>query len=277
MYLRSDQVSISLKRLASRNQEGKSHLERTSALMYFLAFDSSCKIKDCIHIDFDPEKKDGKSNRKLIELEYTKLILLSRVHGKIIQVIELGKIEHEGKDPEKRISSNFLTVPLKKASDHVEPFYYPRRPATPLMGLGQSATGIKWGISHFEDWQVNLPKLLSDVKQSTPFTDLAIFIFRDTYFGGERKDYILALSKKIKERFTHNLSSFWIERIEKEKVLVRHITEPFTELHDPFAKTEKLDTNAASLSVFSNEKLVKHIEYLEALLADYKIKFKSLI
>src|SRR5579863_2784899 len=112
MYLSSEQVSVSFKRLSSRKQEGKTHLERTSAFMYFIAFDAVCKSKGKGPIDFDPDKNEGKSNRKLIELEFTKLVLLNKVQGKITQVSELGKIDHTGKDPEKRISSNFLTVPL---------------------------------------------------------------------------------------------------------------------------------------------------------------------
>ncbi len=68
-------------------------MERTSAVMYFFAFDAVCKSKGNVPVDFDPDKNEGKSNRKSIELEFTKLVLLNKVQGRITQVSELGKID----------------------------------------------------------------------------------------------------------------------------------------------------------------------------------------
>jgi hypothetical protein len=275
MYLSSDQVSISFKRLSSRKQEGKTHLERTSVIMYFLAFDAACKAKGNSPLDFDPERNEGKVNRKLIELEFTKLVLLNRVQGKVIQVSELGKIDRIGKDPEKRISSNFLTVPLKTASEHAAPFFYPKRPATPLMGLGESATGLKWGIDYYNEWHNNLPKLLSDIKQSSPFTDLAVFIFRDTFLEDDNNDYVTVLSEALKNRFTEGLCRFWSERIEKEKMFVRHMQAPFSNVHEPFGRNGDTKEGAHHES-FNKVELVNHINYLESLLFDHQIQFKPL-
>jgi|GEM_PF-3823322 len=274
MYLSSEQVSASFKRLSSRKPEGKTHMERTSALMYFLAFDAVSKAKGSSPLDFDPEKNEGKNNRKLIELEFTKLVLLNKAKGKIVQVSELGKIDNIGKDPEKRISSNFLTVPLKNASDHSTPYSYPKRPATPLMKLGEAATGLKWGIDYFDKWKVNLPILLSDIKQSTTFTDLAIFIFRDTFFEDGLQEYKEALSSAIKTKFTSQLSEFWSEWIEKEKLFVKHIKSPFSIEHQPFGRN--ITTDQSKYNSLDKDVLINHITYLEDLLSIYHINHKPL-
>ncbi|RZJ90563.1 MAG: hypothetical protein EOO20_07760 [Chryseobacterium sp.] len=275
MYFSSEQVSISFKRLSSRKSGGKTHMERTSALMYFLAFDVVCKSKGGGPVDFDPEKIEGKNNRKSIELEFTKLVLLNKEHNKIAQVSELGKIDYMGKDPEKRISSNFLTVPLKKASEHSTPYSYPKRPATPLMRLGQAATGQKWGINYCDDWRKNLPVLLSDIKQSSPFTDLAVFILRDTLFDRGATECITTLSTGLSCRFSKELAEFWIERIEKEKLFAKHIQLPLSENHDSFGKKNTINDLQFG-SQISLEQLSYHIKYLEDLLSAHNINYRPL-
>jgi hypothetical protein len=275
MYFSSEQVAISFKRLSSRKPEGKTHMERTSALMYFLAFDAVSKSQGQPVVNFDPDKMDGKNNRKFIELEFTKLVLLSNELNKITQVSELGKIDRASKHPEKRISSNFLTVPLKKGSDHSTPYYYPKRPATPLMKLGQAATGQKWGIEHSDEWKLNLPIFLSDVKYSSPFTDLAIFIFRDTSFGDDSIDYSDMLTAAMGMRFTNELSEFWHERIEKERLFAKHVKLPSSKEHEPFGKNNFAEDEQADDSV-SNNRLADHITYLENLLVTNNIEFNTL-
>ncbi|HYC79862.1 MAG TPA: hypothetical protein VEC17_02455, partial [Candidatus Binatia bacterium] len=81
--------------------------------MYFCALDAVCKKKGVDALDLNPNRTEGKDNRKLIELEFAKIALLSRNNDVLFQVTELGKIQRNGNEPEKRISSNFLTVPLK--------------------------------------------------------------------------------------------------------------------------------------------------------------------
>src|SRR5690606_35170148 len=175
--------------------------------MYFLAFDAVCKKVDNTLLDLNPDKPNGKNNRKAIELEFTKLVLLDRSHGQIRQVSELGKVDCKSKDPEKRISSNFLTVPLKRASGQAGNFYYPQRPSTPLFKMGPAATGLKWGLKYYEDWMDNLPKLLSEIKDSTPFTDLAIFVFRDASIDAPVSSSLIdVLRPLITARFSEPLA-----------------------------------------------------------------------
>jgi hypothetical protein len=274
VYLKSDQVLESFKRLASRKSEGKTPMERTSVLMYFLAFDAVQKNVDQSCLDFNPDKTEGKNNRKLIELEFTKLTLLGKDGQRISQVCELGKITTKGKAPEKRISSNFLTVPLKKASEQTKLFSYPNRPSTPLIKMGPTATSLKWGMQKHEDWRENLPKLFSEIKAPTVFTDLSIFVLRDSPFPVATVfSHIEALSISLNQKFTADLADFWIDRIKKEQVMVKHIQDPFTNVYDPLLSKCNVSDNGHDPSDY--HELKKRISYLEDLLKRNKIPFKN--
>lgn len=279
MYFSEEQVSISFKRLASRKrtdgQKTKTHLERTSVLMYFLAFDTRCKGVNLTRLDMDPDRPDGKANREAVALEFAKLVLLDSTLNEIKQVLELGKVSGGGKGPAERLSSNFLTVPLKKATEQAEPFFYPKRPrSAPMVRLGQAATGLKWGMEYHQDWPSSLPKLLSEVKASTQFTDLAIFVMRDTRLSGA--DYIEALSNAISSRFSDQLAEFWIEKVKKEKLLAKHIlSSPFSFTHQPFARSRQIALPNRFDDV-SRDELLGYISNLEGILEANQIQFKSL-
>ncbi len=143
-----------------------------------------------------------------------------------------------------------------------------------MIKLGQAATGLKWGIEYHQDWPVNLPKLLSEIKESTPFTDLAIFIMRDAQLRENVKNYIDALSVAIKERFSPQLAQFWIQRIEKEKVVARHILEnPFSSVHQAFAEPAQGVSPPNQLDFLGKEELIGYIVYLQGLLDANQIEF----
>lgn len=269
-YFSAMQVTLSFSRLASRRDSGKTHLERTSGLMYFLAFDSLCKRLHSKKLDFDPNTVEGRSNRKSIELEFTKLVLLERGHGGIRQVSELGKIDDKGKHPEKRISSNFLTVPLKKASEKAEATSYPNRPA-PLFTMGQAATGLKWGLGHHEHWMDNLPKFMSEIKEPSHFIDLAVFIFRDAPIDPKCESLVDAVKHLIADRFSEKLAKFWIERIDKEKLFMKLAPATFSSKHEAFGKTSPMNDHRFQNS--PKEDLIKYIGYLEGVLQANEINF----
>ncbi len=279
MYFSEEQVSVSFGRLASRKrpdgQKTKTHLERTSVVMCFLAFDARCKLVNLARLDMDPDKPVGKANRESVALEFAKLVLLDPKPAARKQVLELGKVVGGGKDPAERFSSNFLTVPLKKATEQAAAFFYPKRPrSAPMIRLGQAATGLKWGMEYHQDWPISLPKLLSEIKDSTPFTDLAIFVMRDTRLTGS--DYIEALSVAISERFSDQLAKFWIEKIKKEKLLVKHIlSSPFSPKHQAFARSTQV-VLADRFDAVPRDELLNYISYLEEILAANQIQFKSL-
>jgi hypothetical protein len=275
MYFKEKQVSISFQRLSARKRseaKSKTHLERTSVLMCFLAFDAVCKISGSRKLDLDPSTFDGKKNRTLIALEFSKLVLLDGSNNKHLQVMELGKISGSEKNPEVRFSSNFLTVPLKKASEQTSECHYPKRPrSTRILKLGTVSTGLKWGISYDDDWRTSVPKLLSEVKESTPLTDLAIFIMRNTKQKGE--NYIDALEESLQSRFTQHLSEFWIERIIREKLLAKHILDnPFCSLHEPFNQGSRA-TEGSRFDKVSRDLLISHIDTLEQILTANQIDF----
>jgi hypothetical protein len=273
-YLSTDMVCRSFKRLSSRKKVGKTHLERTSVLMYFLAFDAACKFFDVADLDLNPDSLEGKDNRKQVEVEYTKLTLLEKTRDDFKQVTELGKIDVGGTTPEKRISSNFFTVPLKKASGQKEPYFYPKRPAAPLLKMGPAATGKKWGITHSDDWASNLPVLISEIKEPTPFLDLALFVCRDCGFDDKFNDGISAISDQLQKRFTKNLADFWVARIEKEKVLARHMDSPFADHHSFFAKSYAVDASGTNgYDKMKKGELIERITYLEEILGKNGIEY----
>lgn len=271
-YLNPDLVCRSFKRLSSRNQTGKTHLERTSGLMYFLAFDAACKQVGQNCLDLNPDSLEGKNNRKEVELQYSKLVLVDNSRESLKQVAELGEIHIGGTAPEKRISSNFFTVPLKKASSQSESYHYPRRPPAPLFKMGLVATGKKWGVDYHDDWTTNFPTFLSEIKESTPTLDLAVFVCRDCSIDNKFNDLIAAVSDQLSRRFTKKMADFWTAKIEKERILARHIDAPFIEYHSAFVNNWINDTaEIRGYEKMKKGELIERIHFLEALLTENEI------
>lgn len=266
-YLNKDMVCKSFERLSSRYTTGKSHLERTSALMYFLSVDAAFKHFGGRTLDLNPECLGGKNSRKQVELEFTRLVLVGNTPNGIQQVIELGKIDEAGTPPEKRISSNFLTVPLKKASTQAAPYYYPSRPKAPLFKMGIAATGAQWGISYHDNWKSNFLLMLSSIKGSTPLLDLAVFVCRDSTLNDEAVDLFSALEAQLKKRFTKNMADFWVLQIEKEKVLARCVGALFTDHHEQFANFyQHPPTPVKRYEQMKKSELIDRIHQLESML-----------
>ena len=267
-YLSREIVGESFERLSSLNATGKSHLERTSALMYFLSIDTTFKYlnaRGCL--DLDPESSEGKNNRKQVELEFARLVLLGKTSDdKVMQVVELGKIDETGTQPEKRISSNFLTVPLKKASNQTAPFYYPSRPKAPLLKMGFSATGKRWGIGYHEDWAANFLLMLTTVNSKTPLIDLAIFICRDCVFDDRTIDIFQAIKEQLEKRFTNGIANFWTQRIEKEKILYTLVDIPFAEQKESFANFYRPRQSGKRYEQMKKSELIVRIHELESML-----------
>ena len=265
-YLNPELIRRAFERLSSRNIAGKVHLERTSVLMYFLSFDATCKHFNVNNLDLNPETLEGKHNRKQLELEFTKLVLVGNTHDGLKQVIELGKIDEAGNSPEKRISSNFLTVPLKKASGQVEPYYYPRRPKAPVLKMGPAATGKKWGVGYHDSWMSNFLALQTSIKSATPSLDLAVFVCRDCALDDGVNDLANALGDQLEKRFTKDMASFWVSRIVKERVLARHIDAPFVSHYSSFLGTHKAAAPAKRYEQMNKSELIERIRQLESML-----------
>lgn len=134
-------------------------------------------------------------------------------------VDNLGSINMDGTNaPERRISSNFYSVPLTKASKMVDPVPYPGRPC-PLLSLGERIDGERWGIAKHNEWRSNLPAYLADRKSSCPWTVLAIFVARRTPLADKKKECPQdTVSNALEERFDDSLLQFWRKMISFEKI-----------------------------------------------------------
>ena len=241
--------------------------------MYFLAFDEIVKSKKVTPpINFDPESSDGELYRKFLTIYYSKFVRVSKSEefGEL-QITNLGEVDKNGTPPEKRISSNFLTVPLKKAAQAKNPMGYPKRPA-PLLSMGRVADGMNWGIDYHPGWKIIFTKFLEGRKTKTPFMDLAIFVLRDSDLKVGQGGVLEAVYSGLKELFSEPLADFWISHIKFEKKLANF---PSLETQEKCSKilekvgwqmTNKKKTEAELL-------LMKRIDYLEGILKKKGISF----
>lgn len=252
---------------------GKIGLERTSALMCFLAFDALLKRTGVRPpLDFDPEASIGNNNRAGLTREFTRLVHLKN-GSEPYHVINLGEIMAGGNSPEKRFSSNFLTVSLKKATTSENPYEYPSRPSNPLLVMGPRATNLTWGIDRHPEWEKNLPVFLQGRKTKTPFHDLACFVLRQRGFITEAATLRDGLTDGLAEVFTPELCDFWSRQLSLEKVYAEEVDEPFQAIApDPFK-----DCSWAGGVQSNNEValLTSRVSYLEGLLSVHQIPFEK--
>ena len=269
MYISAVAVCESFKRLMASVQGGKSYQEKTSSLMYFLAFDVLSKKKCSSAIDFPPNSLA----RRDLALEFSRLVLLNRQDGVIQQVKELGVVERNGRDPEKRISSNFYTVPLKKASENIGASPFPNRPV-PLLLIGAVNDEFKWGITLHPNWRNNLLHFLQDATGNTPFTDLAVFVCRNDQLDEGIDDLRQAISTVLFRKFTDDVASFWAERIESEKIFAKHLkNESFFSAEFQQADLCSGASRKVVLRGMKKDDLIKHILYLENILNSHSITY----
>ncbi len=269
VYISPVVVAKSFTRLAyiqKSNHDGKRGLERTSSMMYFFAFDCVAKKHGSEAIDIDNATFDGANTRADFVLEYTKLVALKNgENGELRHVASLGTIQIGGKAPDGKMRSNFLSVPVVKASLAKAPYAYPLRPA-PLLLLGAAATGFKYGIKYHPDWKKNLNLFLSDMNSSTPYTDLAIFLCRtehieveDTTSGQE------VLFTAMRTKFSNTLAEIFISKIKNEKLFSAKTVawNDFTAVDFFDSIAEKKLSRKDELKNLSKEQLVELILKLE--------------
>lgn len=215
MYLHGDLIRSAFGRLREIDPKEKRGMERTSCLMYFLAFDEVAANRGEEAILLDPKSAAGLANRQEYAARYSRLVHIGfGLEGEDWFVTNLGSVNTEARrTPDKKLSADFLTVPLKRASQSADPQPHPKRP-NPLLLLGIEIHKEKWGAQRHPDWQTHCIAFLSDRVSSTPWSDLAIFVFRDTEF--EASDLQTALKQMIEERFSEDLAAFWKLRIDSE-------------------------------------------------------------
>src|ERR1700719_2814631 len=107
-YLTETLIRTSFLRLRQTEKGGKEGLERTSALMCFLAFDALLRRTGIIPpIDLDPDVSNGKTNRDILTREFVRLVQLKN-GSEPYHVLNLGEAAIGGSLPESRFSANFL-------------------------------------------------------------------------------------------------------------------------------------------------------------------------
>ena len=210
MWINENIVREALHSLREMEPTPKRGKERTSCLMYFMAFDSMVAKGRGEPILLDPEIGAGLDNRREFTEAYCHLVSVGcGQDGKEHWVDNLGEVNFSGKRrSDKKFSGDFLTVPLKKASAAALPQDHPRRPS-PLLSLGVEMYGSKWGVQRHPDWKSHLPDFLNDRFSPTKWTSLAIFVLRDEPFGPH--------GTLLKEKFTAELAELWVSRINAEK------------------------------------------------------------
>lgn len=272
-YLNEQLIRDSFLRLRQNETGGKTGLERTSALMCFLAFDALLKRTGISPpLDFDPEVSVGNNNRSGLTREFTRLVQLKN-GTEPCHINNLGEVIVGGNPPEKRFSSNFLTVSLKKATTSENVYEYPSRPSNPLLVMGPKATTFTWGIGRHSDWKDNLPVFLHGRKTRTPFHDLACFILRQRGFLSEATTLQEGLMDGLAEVFTPELCEFWRKQLSLEKVYAEEVQEPFQDtMPNPFSDCSWLGGQRPADDTAT---LASRISYLEGLLRVHKIPFED--
>jgi hypothetical protein len=223
-------------------------------------------------VNLDPEDNVGKNNRDFLTREFARLVQIKNVELEPCHVLNLGEVTLGGNSPEKRFSSNFLTVSLKSATTANKAYNYPSRPK-PLVVLGPKATGLTWGIDRHPNWKENLPCFLQERKTSTPFHDLACFVLRRHGFISEATSLQEGIMDGLSEIFTQELCDYWKEKLASEKVFLRPVKDPFQDsVPNVFA-----DHSWASRGKGADEKvaLSSRINYLEGLLKVHNIEFNE--
>lgn len=272
-YLSENLIRESFLRLQEVNSGGKKGLERTSALVVFLALDALLKkTAMSTPVDLDPENSIGKNNRDLLTREVSKLVLIKNIGSEPCHVLNLGEITINSTTPEKRFSANFLTTPLKAATTDSKASGYPSRPK-PILVLGPTATKLTWGIDRHPNWKENLPIFLAERKTKTPFHDLACFVLRQRGFVSEATTLQEGLMDGLREIFTEELCSYLKTKISLEKPYVTAITNPFET--KPSAAFEDLAWTGCDGRSSESAALTDRINYLEGLLNIHHINFET--
>lgn len=270
-YLDENIVKESFLRLKQKEAGGKTGLERTSALMVFLAFDALLKRTNIKPpIDLDPDVLSGKANRDVLTREFSRLVQLKNGSDPY-HVLNLGEVTIGG-SPEKRFSANFLTVPMKAATNSTNAYGYPSRPKNPLLALGPKATGLTWGMDRHREWRENLPVFLLGRKTKIPFHDLACFVLRQKGFNSSATTLQEALMDGLEEVFTSELCAFFKRRLSLEKVYAENVISPFqTTVPNLFDDCSWLGEMQPANETHS---LLARINYLEGLLHLHHIPFE---
>lgn len=274
-YLSPSLVLQSFERLREIVPEPKAGQEITSAIFYLLSFERVRKARGCEDaLCLDPTTQEGTQVRALMRDEFSRLSVLCEhpTPGMFVNAPDLGSHACERKSPDKRIGSNFFTVPLKKASQSATPIHYPNRKHGPLLVLGSLRADSKWCIRRHPKWLQTLRKMLADRNTRTPFTDLAIYMFR-TSKCSYSENVSDSLCELVRSHFCNDFAEELCAQLVAERQRLSVKDDPFSEAFSNCFK----DLARVSVS-YSNDGDVKslkaRISYLEQLLIAHKIPYR---
>lgn len=239
MYFTSKGFSHYYKLLNTVKETGKTNLERTSSLVYFLAQDKLQKKYSVDTIDVS----SNSDLRKEFQNAVKEILAVDTKTNEEVQANHLGvlNIEDSKNSIFIKTGKNFLSTQVYRASTSAETFDYPTRPKnSPILKLGVEYNGSKNTISKHKDWQNNLLTYIDFRKCGQNTLPLIIFLLRDSRL---EKDMSMKpwVEKELKEIFTEDLSEFLLENA------------AFPEKMEPsFIGTEKWSIDKLDTDLFKN-------------------------
>lgn len=193
--------------LQMESQGGKTGRERTTGLAVFLALDKMQKMtsEDVINLHPDSEQRTHFTNA------FVELLLIGQRNEVEYQASDLGFVELGDQTLAKKLSSNFLTVPLKRGSRQAEVYPYPGRPA-PLLSLGTEISGYgKWGVTKHSQWVDNFVRFLEGRRCESDTFPLIVFLLREKQLSAASSAHPQdALFSALNTLFTAELSEYLV-------------------------------------------------------------------
>ena len=142
--------------------------------------------------------------------------------------------------------------------------------------MGKSSTNIPWGVTFNDKWQSSLPKLLSEVRQSTPHIDLALFAIRDIPIRQESEEIYPVIIESLRSKFTVELCEYFTSKFEKEKIFASHLKCVFSDHYKTFAALyEEEFTTEFNYKQLKKDELIERIIFLEGILKNNNISIKD--
>lgn len=207
MYFSAKTFNHFYRLLQMENPKGKTGRERTTGLATFLALDKVQKMisEDVINLHPDADQ------RTLFTNAFVEILLIGQKEDFEYQASDLGFIEKSSQTLAKKLSSNFLTVPVKKGSNQTGLYPYPGRPS-PLLNLGMEVPKFgKWGATKHPQWTANFVRFLEGRLCGNDTFPLIVFLLRETKLSGNLNDNPQdVLFSVLKSIFTDELSEYLV-------------------------------------------------------------------
>jgi hypothetical protein len=264
VFLSDDTIHGAFAALADSAKTKRRGGERTSGLLYFMAFDSVAARINQPCLDLSPTTPSGRLNRQRLGVAFTELVQVSV--GPLKQIVSFGDVRIGGAAPSQRLSSNFLTTRLKQASSALEPLDYPKRPALPLLCLGTGNN--RWGISRHDHWQESFGACFRDARSRHPFTHLAVLVLRGTPLEARGGDWAEVIAAALGARLSAELVELWMARIQRERRFGAEQVIGFQEV--PSRVLDRWRSGSREEIVVLRER----VEYLETVLRQHRISFE---